>query len=74
MQSQPATSPLGILLMIGAIYLLFLVPGAILRIGDPEAWGRIGGLAALLVTVIIGWWHIRNLRSAEKEAHTRPGD
>jgi hypothetical protein len=83
--SQPAASPLGILLLVAAIYLvvkspkklqtlgrmaiafvvsvlLVLVPGAILRMGDPQALGAIGGLVALLVAVIAGWWHTRSLK------------
>jgi hypothetical protein len=83
--SQPMGSPLGILLLIAAIYLvakspkklqtlgrmgiafvvtvlLILVTGAILRRGDPQALGTIGGLVALLVAVITGWWHTRALK------------
>jgi hypothetical protein len=46
--------------------LLFLVPGALLHRGDPEALGRISGLVALLVAVIVGWWHKISLkRSAQ---------
>lgn len=91
MQSTlPATSPLGLLLIVAAIYLvfkspkklqtfarmiigfaatvlLFIIPGAILRMGDPQAWGRIGGLVGLLVAVIVGWWHMRSLGKASKE-------
>jgi hypothetical protein len=44
--------------------LLFLVPGAILRMGDPHALGAIGGLVAMLVAVIAGWWHTRALKRA----------
>ncbi len=44
--------------------LLFLVPGAILRMGDPHALGAIGGLVAMLVAVIAGWWHTRSLKRA----------
>lgn len=88
--SQPMPSPLGILLMIASIYLvfksprrlqtlgrmvvgfvvtvlLFIIPGAILRIGDPQALGKVGGLVALLVAVIVGWWHARSLKRASKE-------
>jgi hypothetical protein len=95
--SQPMVSPLGLVLMIVAIYLVFkcpkklqtlgrrvigfvvtvlllLIPGAVLRIGDPQAIGRVSGLIALLVTVIVGWWHIRSLRSAGKEPPSTPGD
>ena len=91
MQStQPATSPLGILLIVAAIYLVFkspkrlqtlgrmvvgfiatvlvfIIPGAVLRMGDPHAQGRIGYLVALLVAVIVGWWHTRSLRRTSKE-------
>ena len=42
--------------------LLFIVPGAMLHRGDPEALGRIGGLVALLVAVIVGWWHKNSLQ------------
>ena len=93
MQSTlPATSPLGLLLIVAAIYLvfkspkklqtfvrmiigfvgtvlLFIIPGAILRMGDPQAWGRIGGLVGLLVAVIVGWWQ---MRSRERPAKKRP--
>jgi hypothetical protein len=43
---------------------VFLVPNAILRIGDPRAWGRLAGLVAMLVAAIAGWMHVRSLRSA----------
>jgi hypothetical protein len=95
--SQPMTSPLGILLMIGLIYLvfkspkrlrtlarmgvgffvtvlLFIIPGAVLRIGDPQAQGKVAGLVALLVAVIVGWWHVRSLRSSGKESTPTSGD
>jgi succinate-acetate transporter protein len=93
--SQPAASPLGILLLLAAIYLvvkspkklqtlarmvvafvvtvlLFIVPGAILRVGDPQAWGRIGGLVGLLIAVIAGWWHIRSMKRANTEVSGKP--
>ena len=47
--------------------LLILVPGAILRMGDARAIGRIGGLIALLVAVIAGWWHTRSLKRVSTE-------
>jgi succinate-acetate transporter protein len=95
--SQPMASPLGILLMIVSIYLvfkspkklqtlgrmvvgfvvtalLFIIPGAILRIGDPQALGKVGGLVALLVAVIVGWWHRRSLRGAGKEPSSTPSN
>ena len=95
--SQPMTSPLGILLMIGTIYLvlkspkrlhtlarmavgffvtllLVIIPGAVLRIGDPQAQGKVGGLVALLVAVIVGWWHVRSLRRSGKESIPTPVD
>lgn len=88
--SQPAASPLGIILLVAAIYLLVkspkklqtlgrmagafvvtvllsIIPSAILRIGDPEAWGRIGGLVGLLMAVIVGWWHMRSIKRANTE-------
>lgn len=91
--SQPAASPLGILLIVTAIYLvfkspnklrtlgrmvivfvatvlLFIIPGAILGMGGPQALGRIGGLVGLLTAVIAGWWHMRSLRRASGE---KPG-
>jgi succinate-acetate transporter protein len=94
-QSLPAASPLGILLLIAAIYLivkspkklktivrmvaafivtvlLFIVPGAILRMGDPQALGRIAGLVGLLVAVIAGWWHMRSIRRASNESSGHP--
>ncbi len=93
--SQPAASPLGILLLVAAIYLLvkspkksetlvrmvvafvvtvllFIVPGAILRMGDPQALGKIGGLVGLLVAVIAGWWHMRSIKRANKEPSGQP--
>jgi hypothetical protein len=97
MQSaQPAASPLGLLLIVAAIYLVFkspkrlqtlgrmvvgfvttvlvfIIPGAVLRMGDPQAQGRIGGLVALLVAVIVGWWHMRSLRRTSKESSETPG-
>ena len=95
--SQPMASPLGILLMIVSIYLvfkspkklqtfgrmvvgfvvtvlLFIIPGAILRIGGPQALGKVGGLVALLVAVIVGWLHIRSLRGAAKEPSSTPSN
>jgi hypothetical protein len=45
-----------------ATALLVMLTNAILRIGDPEAWGRIAGLVALLAAVIAGWWHTRSLK------------
>jgi succinate-acetate transporter protein len=42
--------------------LLFIMLGAILRAGDPQALGAIGGLVGLLVAVIAGWWHTRSLK------------
>jgi len=93
--SQPATSPLGIVLLGAAIYLviksrkrlqtiswmvggflatllLFLIPGALLRIGDPVAQGRIAGLVGLLVAVIVGWWHLRTMGRTNKETSAQP--
>jgi hypothetical protein len=90
-EAQPVSSPLGILLLIAAIYLVvkspkklqtlgrmviafvvtvlvFIVAGAILRMGDPRALGAIGGLVAMLVAVIAGWWHMRALKRASAEA------
>ena len=87
MTTQPTASPLGILLLVAAIYLvvkspkklqtlgrmaiafvvtalLIMVPGAILRRGDPQALGAIAGLVALLAAVIAGWWHTRSLKHA----------
>jgi len=94
--AQPTGSPLGILLLVAAIYLvvkslpkklqtlgrmgiafvvtalLFMVPGAILRRGDPQALGAIAGLVALLVAVIAGWWHTRSLRRNSAENPGQP--
>ena len=93
--SQPMTSPLGILLMVAAVYLvirspqklhtlgriviafavtiiLFIIPGAILRIGDPRAWGRIGGLVGLLMAVIAGWWRMRSIKRASAQVTEEP--
>jgi uncharacterized membrane protein YbaN (DUF454 family) len=49
---------------------VFLVPNAILRIGDPRAWGRLAGLVAMLVAAIAGWMHVRSLRSTPPPAPT----
>ncbi|HTF23202.1 MAG TPA: hypothetical protein VK937_04705 [Candidatus Limnocylindria bacterium] len=88
--AQPVPSPLGILLLVAAVYLvvkspkklqtlgrmaiafvvtvlLFIVPGAILRMGDARALGTIGGLVAMLVAVIAGWWHTRALKRTSAE-------
>jgi len=93
--SQPATSPLGIILLVVAIHLLVrspkrlqtggrmvaafvgalllcIVPSAVLRVGDPEAWGRIAGLVGLLIAVIAGWWHIRSIKIANIETSAQP--
>jgi hypothetical protein len=90
-----ADGPLGILLLVAAIYLvfnspkklqtlgrmgiaflvtvlLFIVPGAILRRGDPQALGAISGLVGLLVAVIAGWWHTRSLKRGSMETAERP--
>jgi len=55
-----------------ATALLIMVPGAILRTGDPRALGQIAGLVALLVAVMAGWWHTRSLKRASAEAAGRP--
>jgi hypothetical protein len=93
--AQPTGSPLGILLLVAAIYLVvkspkklqtlgrmgiafvvtalpFMVPGAVLRRGDPQALGAIAGLVALLVAVIAGWWHTRSLRRNSAETPGQP--
>jgi hypothetical protein len=49
-----------------------VVPGAILRRGDPEALGAIAGLVALLVAVIAGWWHTRSLKRGSAGKAERP--
>jgi len=93
--TQPTASPLGILLLVAAIYLvvkspkklqtlgrmaiafvvtalLIMVPGAILRRGDPQALGAILGLVALLAAVIAGWWHTRSLKRGSADTAVRP--
>jgi len=93
--AQPTVSPLGILLLVAAIYLvvkspkklqtlgrmgvafvvtvlLFIVPGATLRRGDPQALGAIAGLVALLAAVIAGWWHTRSLKRDSAGTPERP--
>jgi len=95
MLTQPATSPLGIVLICAAIYLviksrkrlqtiswmvggflatllLFLIPGALLRIGDPVAQGRIAGLVGELVAVLAGWRHLRQMRRTNNETSAQP--
>lgn len=52
--------------------LLSIIPGAILRIGDPRAWGQIGGLGGLLIAVIAGWWHIRSAKAARMDGPEKP--
>jgi hypothetical protein len=52
--------------------LLIIVPGAILRRGDPQALGAIAGLVAMLVAVIAGWWHTRSLKRGGTETAVRP--
>jgi succinate-acetate transporter protein len=92
---HPVPSPLGILLLLAAIYLiikspkrlqtlgrmalvfvvtvaLFILTGLVLRIGDPEAWGRIAGLLGLLTAVIAGWWHTRSMKRASAEVSRQP--
>jgi uncharacterized membrane protein YbaN (DUF454 family) len=51
---------------------VFIVPGAILRIGDPRAWGRLTGLVAMLVAAIAGWMHVRSLRAPPPAPETLP--
>jgi thiol:disulfide interchange protein len=94
--AQPATSPLGIVLLVAVIYLivkspkklqtlvrivvafvvtvlLLIVPGAMLRMGDPEALGQISALVGLLVAVIAGWWHVRSIQHAKTETPEQTG-
>jgi len=52
--------------------LLFIVPGATLRRGDPQALGAIAGLVALLAAVIAGWWHTRSLKRGSGGTPERP--
>jgi len=52
--------------------LLILVAGAVLRRGDPQTLGAIGGLVALLVAVIAGWWHTRSLKRGTAETSGQP--
>jgi hypothetical protein len=61
--------------MVGALMvtlLLSIVPGAILRMGNPEAWRKVGGLVALLMAVIAGWWHMRSIKRAHTETSAQP--
>jgi hypothetical protein len=44
--------------------LLIVVLNAILRIGDPRAWGQLAGLVGLLAAVIAGSLNLRALRRA----------
>lgn len=80
-------SPLGVVLLIAAVFLviksplkgqmlvrmaatfavtvlLCIVLSAVLRRGDPQTWGQVGGLIGLLAAVIAGWWHLRSVRPA----------
>lgn len=69
-QETVNTWPDGIAFVVTA--LLFMVPGAILRRGDPQALGAIAGLVALLVAVITGWWHTRCLKRNSAETPGQP--
>ncbi len=53
--------------------LLIIVPGAVLRMGDPHAWGRMAALVGFLIAVVEGWWHVRSVRraSTEMSGHSR---
>jgi len=55
-----------------ATALLIMVPGAILRRGDPQALGAIAGLVAMLAAVIAGWWHTRSLKRASRGTSEPP--
>ena len=52
--------------------LVVIIPGTILHTGDPQAQGRIAGLVALLIALIVGWWHLRSLKRASTVASTQP--
>jgi len=52
--------------------LLFMVPGAILRMGDPHTLGAVAGRVALLAAVIAGLWHTRSLMRASSETPGQP--
>jgi hypothetical protein len=52
--------------------LLSMVPGAILRRGDPQALEPIAGLVAILFEVIAGWWHTRSLKRSSAGTAERP--
>ncbi len=41
--------------------LLFIILGAMLRMGDPQSWGGISVLVGLLVAVIVGWGYTCSL-------------
>ncbi len=51
--------------------LLFIIPGAILRMGDPQAWGSISGLVGLLIAVIVGGRYTRSLGGVRATAPTQ---
>lgn len=50
--------------------LLCLVPPILLQIGDPQAWGKVGAIVALLMAVVFGWWHLRSLTRAKNAGST----
>ncbi len=56
--------------------LIFIIPGALLHSGDPQVQGRLAGLIALLVAVIVGWWHLGSMNRvgtvASKQAPPKP--
>jgi hypothetical protein len=52
--------------------LLIMIPTSIVRRGDPEMWGRMAAEIGILMAVAAGWWDVRALRRAAKEAAGRP--
>ena len=48
------------------ILLLSIIGSVFLRVGDPEVWGVVGRLLALLAAVIVGWRQIRSLAPNRK--------
>jgi hypothetical protein len=52
--------------------LLIMIPTSIARKGDPEMWGRMAAEIGIVIAAAAGWWDVRALRRAAKEAAGRP--
>jgi hypothetical protein len=45
-----------------AAVLVMMILGAVLKVGDPRAWGILSALAGLLAADVAGWRHMRASR------------